>query len=322
MNNLQRWLEVVIKKQWQNPSNFAYLFAPLNLFFLPFSYLNRAEFDKNSKVILVANAIAGGSGKTPIVMEIAKMAAKTKKRIAIIVRGFPLNPPKPMLVEDDNIALYGDEACMIYRELVVNNHDNIDIYVTGSHRNALVKSIHEKYDHIIADDGFQTRGFKFRACLMLANPYRNNLLLPLGPVRTPRLFFDDRVDCIIRPDALIRHIKSISFANSSEVSFDRITKIYIVTAIARPERFVNSVKEFIKNKYGSVSSNLQHIEHPDHHDLTNVINGLKLADSEVIVVPSKNFSPAITNKKLAIAKETVEFNQELKDFITFHLKIT
>lgn len=319
MKNLLKWLNYIrlsLESQWQQPNFIMYLLTPINLLFLPFAYYNRAKYSKSSKVILVGNAIAGGSGKTPIVLELAKKFLANNLKVALVLRGYPLKLGSPINVEIDDPSISGDEACMILRELVEFDKKQFTIYISGNYRSRLLAEINDKYDIIISDDGFQTRGVYYRTLIMLSNPCANKLLLPLGPARTPEFLYRKKANYVIDPNKLNRYIDKVIHVCGKEknnnVNFND-KNIKIITAIARPTRFINSLKSFVES---STYLGITHEFYPDHYDLTEVINSYAQENNLVIVIPNKNYNKKMQHPNLAITSEIVILPDELYEVLS------
>ncbi|NLV41147.1 MAG: tetraacyldisaccharide 4'-kinase [Candidatus Hydrogenedentes bacterium] len=144
----------------------------------------------NVRVVSFGNLTAGGTGKTPAVIERAGLELARGRRVAVVTRGYggrrvaePFvycgaesgTPPDPELL--------GDEAAMFalrYLELsVVRARDR----VAGA-RAALARGC----DLVILDDGYQAVRLERDENVLLVdagNPFGNGRLLPAGILREP-----------------------------------------------------------------------------------------------------------------------------------------
>jgi tetraacyldisaccharide 4'-kinase len=102
-------------------------------------------------VISVGNLAAGGAGKTPAVISIARYLAKRGFRVAILTRGYGRNLKTSGIVTSLDAALFGDEPVLMKSKL-----KNIDVIV-GSKRydNAIQFLANNDCDLFMLDDGFQ-----------------------------------------------------------------------------------------------------------------------------------------------------------------------
>ncbi len=144
-----------------------------------------------ARVISVGNLTVGGTGKTPVAIEIAARLLGAGARVALLSRGYgrtgaselrEVPPSEPL--PPGGASLYGDEPCLIRRRLpslpIILSSDR----VKGG-RLAL-----EKYgaDHILLDDGMQHRRIARDAEVVVLHgkrPFGNGRLLPRGTLREP-----------------------------------------------------------------------------------------------------------------------------------------
>jgi tetraacyldisaccharide 4'-kinase len=102
-------------------------------------------------VISVGNLSAGGAGKTPAVIAIARYLAKRGFRVVVLTRGYGRTGNDSGLVTSLDAARFGDEPVLIKSKL-----KNVDIIV-GSKRydNAIHFLNQNDCDLFVLDDGFQ-----------------------------------------------------------------------------------------------------------------------------------------------------------------------
>lgn len=159
------------------------------------------------KVVVVGNLTVGGTGKTPIVMRMARVLSERGRRVAILSRGYkgrsdsmPIrfwrwltqgHRPDPLVVSDGKSVLAGpeeagDEPYMMARNLldagvvVVVDRDRVE-----GGRFALRRF---GVDTILLDDGLQYLPLRGTVNLLLVdrhNPFGNRRLLPRGILREP-----------------------------------------------------------------------------------------------------------------------------------------
>ncbi len=115
-----------------------------------FSFL---RFKASVPVICLGNISAGGSGKTPIGLHLAKTLAESKK-VGILLRGYKSesNKPRPLLVEvADNAKEVGDEA-LLYKTLI---EDKVSVVISPNRKEGLKNLLDLGAEVIIMDDGLQ-----------------------------------------------------------------------------------------------------------------------------------------------------------------------
>jgi tetraacyldisaccharide 4'-kinase len=102
-------------------------------------------------VISVGNLAAGGAGKTPAVITIARHLAKRGFRVAVLTRGYGRKGNASGVVTSLDADRFGDEPVLIKSKL-----KTVDVIV-GSYRydNALQFLNHNDCDVFVLDDGFQ-----------------------------------------------------------------------------------------------------------------------------------------------------------------------
>ena len=142
-------------------------------------------------VISVGNIVSGGTGKTPVVIWIAKALQEAGRRPVILLRGYHREEKTPPthVVSDGreilaSVETSGDEAVMMARELPsVPVLIGKDRYETGCH--ALQRL---KCDVLILDDGFQHRKLARDLDIVTVDatqPFGTKKLLPAGTLREP-----------------------------------------------------------------------------------------------------------------------------------------
>ncbi len=142
-------------------------------------------------VISVGNIASGGTGKTPVVIWIAKALLDADCRPAILVRGYHRQQKTSgsQVVSDGHeilatVEASGDEAVMIAREL-----PSVPVLI-GKHRHEAGCHALErlKCDVLILDDGFQHRKLKRDLNIVTVDatqPFGTGKLLPAGTLREP-----------------------------------------------------------------------------------------------------------------------------------------
>ncbi len=142
-------------------------------------------------VISVGNIASGGTGKTPVVIWIAKALLDAGRRPAILLRGYHRQQKTPgsQVVSDGrkilaSVETSGDEAVMIARELPsVPVQIGKDRHEAGCHALGRLKC-----DVLILDDGFQHRKLGRNLDIVTVDatqPFGTGKLLPAGTLREP-----------------------------------------------------------------------------------------------------------------------------------------
>jgi tetraacyldisaccharide 4'-kinase len=102
-------------------------------------------------VVSIGNIALGGSGKTPLVIHVARFLTGRGMRVAVLTRGFGRAGRQEGLVTGLDAREFGDEPVLIKKSA-----DNIDVIV-GLHRyvNAVEYLKSKSCDIFMLDDGFQ-----------------------------------------------------------------------------------------------------------------------------------------------------------------------
>jgi tetraacyldisaccharide 4'-kinase len=135
-------------------------------------------------VIIVGNITVGGSGKTPLVIWLARALAARGIRTGVVLRGYRGAAAGVQRVRPDSSPPreVGDEALLIARR------SGVPVYV-GRDRLAAARALAgEGVDLILADDGLQHYRLRREVEIAVVDGARgvgNGRLLPAGPLREP-----------------------------------------------------------------------------------------------------------------------------------------
>lgn len=141
-------------------------------------------------VVSIGNITAGGTGKTPAAMLVAKWAMDRGRRVAVLSRGYGGRHGRRVLEVSDGQrilvepAMAGDEPCLMAMSL-----QGIPI-VVARERYAAGLCAFRKFNSnfFVLDDGFQHTALARDLDLVLLDaesPFGNGHLLPRGPLREP-----------------------------------------------------------------------------------------------------------------------------------------
>jgi len=142
------------------------------------------------KVISIGNLTAGGTGKTPTTMRVARIVCQMGYRVVIISRGYKgtaeavggiVSDGKTMRMK---VRAAGDEPFMMAQQL-----KGIPVVIGKNRFAAGLRSVKKfEPDVIILDDAFQHRQLARDIDIVLLDarrPFGNGHLLPRGPLREP-----------------------------------------------------------------------------------------------------------------------------------------
>ena len=205
----------------------------------------------NIPIICVGNIYIGGTGKTSVAIEIAKILNQSKK-ICFLTRGYGRKSKKDIFLNEinmpnKNVIETGDEP------LLLNKFGHV--YISNNRVEALNIIIKLGYNVIILDDGFQDRRiFKDLniICFDTKNWVGNRKLIPSGPLREPLSSIKEANLIVIKGEKnetiekeikkIIPNIKIIYTKNQIENIETLKNKNFIAfTGISNPYSFFNTL---------------------------------------------------------------------------------
>lgn len=157
-------------------------------------FFYRAGFLKSEKlpayVVSVGNLTTGGSGKTPVVIHLAKMFVEAGISVAVISRGYGFEVKGDYLVVSDREGVRCSPGEAPDEALMTANKLKGTPVIVGPNRVHSGKAAAELFDVdvIIMDDGYQHLKVKRDLNILVVdgeNPFGNRLMLPAGPLREP-----------------------------------------------------------------------------------------------------------------------------------------
>ena len=199
---LRTWLQLALAKTWQRRGVLAWLLAPLSVLHYAvyrcrsalYAFDLRQPTRLDVPVVVVGNLYVGGTGKTPLTVELVRALTARGWRPGIVSRGYGARDSAPRLVRPGDAARQvGDEPLLIVRATTAP----LAIAKRRAEAAQLLRQAHPECNVIIADDGLQHWQLARDMEIALLN-YRglgNGWMLPAGPLREPRNRLD-RVDAI------------------------------------------------------------------------------------------------------------------------------
>lgn len=184
-----------LRKIWQRRGLAAWALWPLSQCYAALvalrSALYRAGWLKaehpGRPVIVVGNVIAGGAGKTPVVIALARHLASRGLRVGVIARGHGRSKHGCRAVLPDSPAHeVGDEAALIARSFS-RGGPLVPVFV-AARRAAAARALlaaHPETEVIVSDDGLQHLALRrdLEVCVFNEQGLGNGFLLPAGPLR-------------------------------------------------------------------------------------------------------------------------------------------
>lgn len=254
----------------------SYLLLPLSFIYLLvilFKRLKASKIDFNIPIISVGNLTIGGSGKTPITIELAQ----NFNDICVILRGYGRESKGLFVVSlkgeiKVDVKTSGDEAMLLASTL-----KNATIIVSEDRVEAIKKAKELGCKIVFLDDGFSKYSIKkFDILLKPKDEPTNSFLIPSGAYREPKSFYK-KANLVLKEDIDFKRVVTIKKENK-EVELPK--KTILLTAISKPNRLL----EFLPK-------NIETIFFEDHHNFTkdeidNILNNYR---DFAIVTTQKDF---------------------------------
>ena len=307
--------------------------TPLSWLLIPFSWpvgwvvnarRSRAP-DKRSTpdgvtVIVVGGLTVGGTGKTPVLVALARWLIDREYRVGVVSRGYKGQRASDLhcVTERDSAREVGDEALLIRREL------GIPVFVCRDRKRALQELVAlGDVNVVLSDDGLQHYNMPRDLEIVVLDAHRglgNGRLLPAGPLREP----DRRlasVDWILErnsPDAdrgfAYRPMRARHLASGKVLIWQTFVDswaqqdVMAVTALGQPQQFFNMLR--------AQGLNPREVALPDHEVVD--LPSLNALAGDVILMTSKDAIklPNDADARLWVVEIEVTLPPSLLDKVT------
>lgn len=294
-----------VERIWYGASPLVWLLLPLSWLFAFAVRVRRYLYARGIlrtvvtplPVVVIGNITVGGTGKTPLVIWLARQLEERGFAPGIVTRGYRGNVGSlPVLVNrDSEPAVVGDEAIL----LAVSSGCPV---VVHPDRVAAVQRLSEEgVDIVIADDGLQHYRLGRDMEILVVDAARrfgNGRLLPAGPLREPESRVGSVEEILVqvepattqtflsrsedpRPRYFSLHLKMLQRIHGDGVAaladFNGKT-VHAVAGIGHPERFFRHLESF----------GIEVLRHPlpDHATITQ--QDLDFGDGIDIVMTEKD----------------------------------
>lgn len=267
-------------KFWHKKNSIiSFLLLPFSIFFQCLIILNK-KFKTEKKfsipVVCVGNIYLGGTGKTPLSIEISVILKKTFKKVAIIKKFYKSHDDEFKLIESKNIKLFKESN----RTVGIKNAEK------------------ENYNCAVLDDGFQDSSIFKNLNIICFNGEQlagNERTLPSGPLREPLSSLKNAQIIIINGDVnkkfeekikIISENIQIFYSEYIPYNLNQFVNqnLLAFAGIGNPNNFFNLLeKNNLKIK--------KKLSFPDHHNYSK--NELK----DLIIFSEKNNLKIVTTEK-------------------------
>jgi subfamily B ATP-binding cassette protein MsbA len=290
-----------LENSWYQKSNWLFLLWPISLITKFVSsrkrrrYLSGAlsSWKPDLPIVVVGNIVVGGTGKTPIVIWLAKNLLKMGYKPGIVSRGYGGRAAQyPLLVDETTpVTDSGDEP------YIIATNTKCPVVVSPNRVQAVKKLVADTdCDVIISDDGMQHYQLDRDVEIAVFDGLRgtgNGLCLPAGPLRESLDRIKDvdfvvssskSLDGVLIKEDYVMEYKPIEWIRiSDDESFPSDNwplsrAVHAVAGIGNPAKFFNLLRNL----------GLQPIEHsfPDHYQFTQ--DDLSFNDQLPVVMTEKD----------------------------------
>jgi tetraacyldisaccharide 4'-kinase len=195
------------------------------------------------QVVSVGNIVVGGAGKTPLVIWLAQWALNTGRKVAVLSRGYGRKSKKSH--NFDARALPAVEEVGDEPRLIARRAPGARVWVDGDRFHSAKAAAAAGYQVLLLDDGFQHRRLARDVDVLIEVPEAKPRLLPWGPLREP-LSARQRATVVWNGKGASDPSGGIGVRQIVDVhhtAVDWPKRAFLMTGIARPERFEQTVQE-------------------------------------------------------------------------------
>ncbi len=259
--------------RWYGSIGLLWILWPLEILYIGIIKLRRLlyvlklfpSFRSPCPVIVVGSITLGGVGKTPVIIELARILKNEGFNVGIISRGYGRKKTlKPLLVNHNtNPCDCGDEPILIFEKT------GCPIVVHESRR-AAVELLTTEFtvDLILSDDGLQHYDLERDLEIVLVDNDRafgNGHCLPLGPLREPTARLQE-VDLVLYRGGdgpmAVRYLPGVwkqagCSENNEQKNLPDLSFVHAIAGIGQPEQFFTMLED--------MGLSLKRFSYRDHH---------------------------------------------------------
>lgn len=265
-----------------------------------YGWLVRKRFDlyfpvpMEKPIICVGNLVAGGAGKTPVVLALADLLKDEGQNLHLLTRGYGGIETGPAQVSlHDTARDVGDEALLLM--------EKAPTWVSANRALGAQTAIDTGASMVVMDDGFQNAVIYKDFSLVVVDGavgFGNGQIMPAGPLREPLAFGLSRAHAVVMVGAdktgcietIRRHVADMPILKvvlEPDLENPEIKgkKIYAFAGIGRPHKFKETLEAA-----GAIIEGWA--EFPDHYpyddeDLKEIIAAAE-TDNALLVTTAKD----------------------------------
>jgi tetraacyldisaccharide 4'-kinase len=250
---------------WAHDDWRARLLAPLGWLYgasVAWKAAHATPFTPNAAVVCVGNLSVGGTGKTPVSIEIARLLIERGRKPFFLSRGYGGKLHGPLEVTVDHYAAeVGDEPLLLAH--------TAPVIVSRDRRAGAILAVEHGADTIVMDDGHQNFTLAKDLSLVVVDGevgFGNGRVIPAGPLREPVAQGLARADAVIvtgdGTPAFGDFAKPIMRTHLTHLQSDMAgRRIVAFAGIGRPDKFFQSLRT-------QGADLLDTRSYPDHHKYT------------------------------------------------------
>jgi tetraacyldisaccharide 4'-kinase len=223
-------------------------------------------------VVCVGNFVAGGAGKTPTAIALARMLIADGRRVAFLSRGYGVaRRAEPLLVDPSvhNAATVGDEPLLLARVA--------PCWVYPDRARSAELAVEAGAEVLVLDDGLQNPGLMKDlafAAIDGETGFGNGLCVPAGPLRAPLAAQTRLVQGLIVIGGGLRAVRDVARFAPGPLVFEASLEpdamaaasligreVVAFAGIARPEKFYATLRRIGAQVVATR-------DFPDHHVFT------------------------------------------------------
>ncbi len=236
---------------WAQDGLIAHLLDPVSLLWRAGTAIRRMttpRWQPTVPVVCIGNLVAGGAGKTPVAIAIARRLKERGEEVEFVTKGYRgrARGPIPVDLATHDAALVGDEALLLARAA--------PCWIAESRRDGIFAAGKSGASCVVLDDGFQDPSIAVTLSLLVVDAeygFGNGRVIPAGPLREPIADGLARADAVIligddagdltlhmdRPPVLKARIRAAEAAAAAL----RGQRVLAFAGIGRPRKFFDTL---------------------------------------------------------------------------------